>query len=59
MFTLPSVQGHTSLIHPPARLPECQKIKKVGLADQYGPELFGRLNFMIFATIRKVWDWKG
>ena len=69
MVTLQSVQDHTGLTHPfkffdiqalwrsalSARVPKCQKIKKGG-SDQYGTECFGTL---IFATIKKVWDWKG
>ena len=53
-----SVQGHTGLTHHfflifdiralwrsvlSAREPECQKLKKNGGLDQYGPERFGRL----------------
>ena len=38
-----------------ARVPECQKIKMVGLV-QYGTECFGRL---IFARIRKSRGPKG
>ena len=37
------------------RVPECQKTKTGGL-HQYGAERFSRL---IFATVRKAWDWKG
>jgi len=35
--------------------PNVKKLKNGGL-DQYGAECFNRLTF---ATIRKVWDWKG
>jgi len=37
---------------------ECPHVKKnwKGGLDQYGPEHFGRL---MFATIIKIWDWKG
>ena len=38
--------------------PDCPNVKKIknGGLHQYGPKRFGRL---IFATIRKMWEWKG
>ena len=60
MVTPQSVQGHTGLTHHflifdiralwrsglSARAPECQKFKKNGWLDQYGPERFGRLTLL-------------
>ena len=64
MTTPQSIQDHFGITHhlknfwhsgTLALSPECQKLKNGGL-DQKGPERFGRL---IFATVRKMWEWKG